>query len=311
MKRLNFCFVVFSLIFLLNVQALAQKTRERTVNPCPKSGGTVWIELKDRKQPLDGQFLEIDESEKRIYYCEGKYRESQPLDNVVSISFDSKSVKNSQAEGKQDAIKPEAEDAPVFPASADVQVEIIAKPQPGYTIQAVEKGLSGKVVLRVVFNKNGFVEDIQTVETPDPVLSEIASEAAKKIQFKPAMKGNKPVSVRQLVEYQFTANKQNPTGTGQVVILISPKSHHEYKRTERRVDAEWTAVQGASFYRFQVQYASMASMDWYSLKDVIVQSTKYQFDYDSPYPGRWRVWAVKADGTLSAVSEWRHFAFTK
>jgi TonB family protein len=79
----------------------------------------------------------------------------------------------------------------------------VMKPEPMYTEEARQKGITGTVVLKVVFFSDGSVGNIQTVAGLPYGLTEKAIEAAKKIKFIPAMKDGKLVSMWMQLEYNF------------------------------------------------------------------------------------------------------------
>jgi len=79
----------------------------------------------------------------------------------------------------------------------------LTRPQPSYTEDARKNEISGTVVLKVVFSKNGQVTNIRTVFGLPYGLTEQAIKAARKIKFTPAMKEGKPVSMWMQLEYNF------------------------------------------------------------------------------------------------------------
>ena len=79
----------------------------------------------------------------------------------------------------------------------------VMKPEPMYTEEARQKGITGTVVLKVVFFSDGSVGNIQTVAGLPYGLTEKAIEAAKKIKFVPAVKDGKYVSMWMQLEYNF------------------------------------------------------------------------------------------------------------
>jgi protein TonB len=77
------------------------------------------------------------------------------------------------------------------------------KPEPMYTEEARQKGITGTVVLKVVFFSDGSVGNIQTVAGLPYGLTEKSIEAAKKTKFVPAVKDGKFVSMWMQLEYNF------------------------------------------------------------------------------------------------------------
>ena len=67
--------------------------------------------------------------------------------------------------------------------------------QVGYTDEAVQNNVEGRIVLRAVFCGNGRVVDVTVEESLPFGLTERAIEAIKKAQFQPALLESRPVSV--------------------------------------------------------------------------------------------------------------------
>jgi TonB family protein len=83
------------------------------------------------------------------------------------------------------------------------KARLITKPEPAYTEAAQKNGITGTVVLRCVFSSTGRVVNITVVSGLPDGLTEVAIEAARKIRFRPATKGGKPVSMWMQLEYNF------------------------------------------------------------------------------------------------------------
>jgi len=77
------------------------------------------------------------------------------------------------------------------------------KPEPSYTDSARLNQITGTVVLKAVFSRNGSVTNIRTVSGLPFGLTEKAIDAARKIKFVPAMKDGKFVSMWIQLEYNF------------------------------------------------------------------------------------------------------------
>jgi TonB family protein len=83
------------------------------------------------------------------------------------------------------------------------RARVLSKPEPQYTEEARKQDVTGTVVLRVVFSSAGEVTNIHAMQSLPCGLTEKAIAAAKRIQFLPAMKDGKPVSVFMQLEYNF------------------------------------------------------------------------------------------------------------
>jgi TonB family protein len=92
----------------------------------------------------------------------------------------------------------------VYPA-ADVneRARVLSKPEPQYTEEARRSGITGTVMLRVVFSRTGEVTNIRAVQPLGGGLTEKAIAAARQIRFVPARKNGQPVSMYLQLEYNF------------------------------------------------------------------------------------------------------------
>ncbi|HET8782253.1 MAG TPA: energy transducer TonB [Pyrinomonadaceae bacterium] len=93
---------------------------------------------------------------------------------------------------------------PTFRGSeVEQRARLLTKPEPQYTEEARKQGISGTVMLRVVFSSGGEVVQIRALKTLPFGLTEKAIAAARLIKFVPAVKGGRPVSVHMQLEYNF------------------------------------------------------------------------------------------------------------
>jgi TonB family protein len=99
------------------------------------------------------------------------------------------------------AAKP-AEKNPPRPA-AITPVEILFKPRPEYTEEALRLRLEGEVVLEVRFTAAGAAEVLRLVRGLGHGLDEAAGRAARAIRFRPAMQSGQPVDTTALVHILF------------------------------------------------------------------------------------------------------------
>jgi TonB family protein len=86
----------------------------------------------------------------------------------------------------------------------DVKPRLLKKPEPTYTKDALDNKVEGTVILRMVFSKTGRVENIKVRQGLPFGLTVQAIEAARKIEFVPAMKDGKAVSMLIQLEYYFS-----------------------------------------------------------------------------------------------------------
>ena len=85
----------------------------------------------------------------------------------------------------------------------DKKARLAMKPEPSYTEEARQNYLTGTVILKVVFSRNGIVNNIRTVSGLPFGLTERSIDAARKIKFIPAIKNGKYVSMWYQLEYNF------------------------------------------------------------------------------------------------------------
>jgi TonB family protein len=83
------------------------------------------------------------------------------------------------------------------------KVRILQKNEPTYTESARKFGVTGTVVLRAVFSKNGEVTNIHVVRKLPHGLTQRSIDAARAIRFTPATKDGQPVSMWMELQYNF------------------------------------------------------------------------------------------------------------
>ena len=99
-------------------------------------------------------------------------------------------------------------EAPKAKTSSDTPavqpVEILAKPRPAYTAEALKLNLEGEVLLEVVFPAaGGQVQVNRVIKGLGHGLDEAATRAAQQIKFKPALSGGRPVDFPAVVHIVF------------------------------------------------------------------------------------------------------------
>ena len=81
---------------------------------------------------------------------------------------------------------------------------VLSRPEPSYTEDARKEDVEGMVILRLVLAADGQVKHIFVVRGLSHGLTEKAVAAARRIQFKPAMRDGRPVSQFVTVMYNFS-----------------------------------------------------------------------------------------------------------
>ena len=75
--------------------------------------------------------------------------------------------------------------------------------RPEYPDMALELGVYGRVVLKVLVLETGQVGRIEIVDSPSPILDDQAITAVRKSTFMPAMKGGSPCCATMLIPFIF------------------------------------------------------------------------------------------------------------
>jgi TonB family protein len=83
------------------------------------------------------------------------------------------------------------------------RARVLSKPEPAYTESARQAQVTGTVVLRVVFASDGTVKHFLVVRGLPNGLTESAISSARRIQFVPATRDGRPVSMFIQLEYNF------------------------------------------------------------------------------------------------------------
>jgi TonB family protein len=105
--------------------------------------------------------------------------------------------------GGSDGSNPEDPDR-IYPApQVTERARVLAKPEPQYTEDARRNQITGSVVLRVVFSRNGEVTNIRAIHPLPYGLTERAIAAARQIRFRPATREGRAVNVYMQLEYNF------------------------------------------------------------------------------------------------------------
>ncbi len=106
--------------------------------------------------------------------------------------------------------EPQTPDEP--PISDDIEtqekpnktgVKILSKPRPGYPNSAKYTDTQGEIMVAVLFSHTGKIDHVVIIEGLENGLNEAAIKAATAIQFEPATRDGKPISVIKRVQYNF------------------------------------------------------------------------------------------------------------
>ena len=88
-------------------------------------------------------------------------------------------------------------------------VEIVSKPKPTYSLEALELHLEGDVSIQVVFLANGTIRLLRVTNGLGHGLDEAAIEAARQIRFKPASCAGITLDVAATIHVTFQLTKRH------------------------------------------------------------------------------------------------------
>lgn len=96
---------------------------------------------------------------------------------------------------------------------------------------------------------------------------------------------------------------------------LSPANDAAFHAHPRTVTLQWEPVKGATRYGVEIDcYGCCAGHQFCgevgrTFRTDSTSDTKHSFDFVGDQPGRWRVWAISADGLAGPPSPWRRFTF--
>jgi TonB family protein len=102
-----------------------------------------------------------------------------------------------------DNANPDDRDRVYSAPQVETRARVLLKPEPQYTEQARRDGITGTVILRVVFSRSGEITIIRAMQSLPGGLTEKAIAAARQIRFVPATRNGQPVSMYMQLEYNF------------------------------------------------------------------------------------------------------------
>jgi len=86
--------------------------------------------------------------------------------------------------------------------------ELVVQAQPEYPEIARRAGITGKVYVKVLIDKEGKPKKAVIIKSDAEVFNDVSIAAAMKCVFTPAIQNNKPVSVWIVIPYKFTLQGQ-------------------------------------------------------------------------------------------------------
>lgn len=103
-------------------------------------------------------------------------------------------------------------------SSAPPELRVIKSVRPVYPLTAVEKGIYGQVLLRILVSETGEVESAEVV-SGDELLRQAALDAIKQWKFEPYVEGGKPIPVRTAIPINFDKPLRVENTPGKPVVL--------------------------------------------------------------------------------------------
>lgn len=101
------------------------------------------------------------------------------------------------------AVSQPTDDLPLPGREVTEKARVLSKPEPTYTEAARKAGVTGTVVMRCVFGRDGEVRNLVVMKALGYGLTSRAAQAARKIRFTPATKDGKQVSMWIELQYNF------------------------------------------------------------------------------------------------------------
>lgn len=102
---------------------------------------------------------------------------------------------------------------------------------------------------------------------------------------------------------------------------LAPANGTEFDHYPRVTKLEWSAVPGAEAYAVEIDFCDglvrkechdPSPLEGSALPPTSgIRGTSYQFRFVGAQPGRWRVWAVDAQGWAGAKSDWSWFVYRR
>jgi TonB family protein len=94
---------------------------------------------------------------------------------------------------------------------------VIYKVDPGYTREALDAELQGRLLLSATIGADGIPVDIKVVQGLGFGLDEKAAESLQKWRFRPATRGGEPIAVKATIEIRFRLPQRTARVAGGVI----------------------------------------------------------------------------------------------
>lgn len=124
--------------------------------------------------------------------------------NLAGLSFGLEGLGDAGLAGGADALLGDTDDVVMTEDSVDDPPRALHQTAPAYPERARKKGITGRVVLSLLIDAAGSVQDVRVTESqPAGVFDEAAVSAVKTWRFQPAMYEGRPVSIRVTLPLRF------------------------------------------------------------------------------------------------------------
>jgi TonB family protein len=144
------------------------------------------------------------------------------------VLFFSKSMMQSDitqdAEDTAEHIKMAFSNLPKIGPKNSAELEVLAAPQAAYPAEALQRGIEGEVVVKMLISTDGNVNDTEVV-SGDPILAKAAAEAARRWKFKPYMRNGEPVkvSIEKHMEFSLRDQQNHPKSIAEIAANSNSK----------------------------------------------------------------------------------------
>jgi TonB family protein len=200
-----------------------------------------------------------------------------------------------------------------------IAANLLSQVKPVYPPLAKEAGIQGVVVLEAEISQEGAVEGLKVI-SGHPLLIQSAIDAVKQWRYKPVMLDNKAVPVVTTITVNFAFSSAPPVPQGALTgpEPVSPPNDAVFDSFPRTTLLVWKPVEGAASYTVEIDcFHCCAANQWCTdlgqptRIEANISEPKFSFDFVGAQPGRWRVWAVSAEGKESPKSAWSQFRYTR
>jgi hypothetical protein len=185
----------------------------------------------------------------------------------------------------------------------------------------VERGAFYLAAPHVPFTMKIEADDYEDWFAPDGVSEGaiLSVPSGERLTLEVALRRRAEASAKAIDESEKQAGVHLPAPA-----QVSPADGATFDHFPRRTRLEWSPVEGAASYRVEVDFCegredrrhdcfnpSPFTNSKLAPPSARLQGTTYEFDFVGAQPGRWRVWAVDAEGREGFKSPWRRFVYQR